>query len=114
MFVNVLQWPVEDGGATVAIDTFCYKHQILIEDRRAYRDQLRRSLARDAYYLLTLAGTDDGYYGLLPANPSKQGDHVVVDPVIDIPSVLYSLEDVRREFSDVVQFEEYKIGRAHV
>jgi SAM-dependent methyltransferase len=90
-------WPVEDESVDVAIDTFCFKHQIPLEHRLTYRSELQRTLKPGGYFLLTLAGDDDGYYSRFLA--SETDEKVIVDPANEIPSMLYSYEDICSFFS---------------
>jgi SAM-dependent methyltransferase len=92
-------WPLEDKSVDIATDMFCYKHQITEEGKRTYRDELARVLKPLGHYLLTLAGLDDGYYAaLLPNSPDPQR-HVIVDPHNGIPSILYTREEIEKEFA---------------
>lgn len=91
-------WPVTTDSIEVAIDTFCFKHQIPVEHREFYRSELDRTLKKGGHFLLTLAGQNDGYYKLFPA--PDLGKNVIVDPANGIPSVLYSKDDILDFFGD--------------
>lgn len=111
-------WPFEDSGLfDVAIDAFCYKHQILPADKEVYRRELARAMKPGGYYLLTLAGVDDGYYGPLLASSPAPDERVIIDPANGIASVLYRKEDILREFGDafeLVQFQhKQRNGQMH-
>jgi SAM-dependent methyltransferase len=106
-------WPVPDRSVDIAIDTFCYKHQIAETDRRAYRDQLTRTMKPGGLFLLTLAGTDDGYYGPLLSSSPNPGGRVIVDPANGIPSVLFTRKDVEDEFRSCISFEFYEHKSKH-
>jgi SAM-dependent methyltransferase len=98
------RWPLESKAASVIIDTFCYKHQIDDEERASYRHELARVLKPGGYYLLTLAGRDDGYYGPLLAKADDPAGRVIIDPANGIRSVLFDRQDVEQEFAGVVRF----------
>jgi SAM-dependent methyltransferase len=101
-------WPFQPGTFDVAIDTFCYKHQIEKTGKETYRRELARVLKSGGFYLLTLAGIDDGYYGpLLKTSPNPR-ERVIVDPANGIPSILYSKEDIEREFADCFHLVHYR------
>lgn len=100
-------WPFDNDAFDIAIDTFCYKHQVTDEGKRIYRQELARVLRKGGFYLLTLAGVDDGYYGPLLADSPDRREHVIVDPVNKIASILYSREDIEKEFSDSFQLIDY-------
>lgn len=91
-------WPFPSNHFGLAIDTFCYKHQISESGKERYRRELARSLKRGGFYLLTLAGTDDGYYGSLLATSGDATRRVIVDPANGIASILYDKQDIEREF----------------
>jgi SAM-dependent methyltransferase len=103
-------WPFQDATLDIAIDTFCYKHQITAEARNIYRRELRRSLKQGGYYLLTLAGKDDGYYGPLLDDSLSNTSRMIVDPQNGIASILYSKEEVEQDFKDAFErcFYEHK------
>ncbi|HTU47203.1 MAG TPA: class I SAM-dependent methyltransferase [Bryobacteraceae bacterium] len=110
-------WPVDDGVATVAIDTFCYKHLMDSEDRAVYRRELARVFKPGGLFLLTLASTEDGYYGSLPYRSLSPGMHAIRDPANGIESVLYERMAVEERFASdfsVVQYrEKKKPGQMH-
>jgi len=99
-------WPVDDESVDIAIDTFCFKHQIPLAHRLTYLSELQRTLKPGGYLLLTLAGDDDGYYSrfLTPDADEK----VIVDPANQIPSMLYSYDDICTFFApfDVASYEK--------
>lgn len=110
-------WPLASDSIDLALDAFCYKHQILREKRAAYRAELWRTLRSGAYFLLTLAGVDDGYYGPLLSSSPDRNERVIVDPANGIPSILFSKADVEAEFAPAmdVAFYEHKVkeGQMH-
>jgi len=87
--------PAEDKSIDIVIDIFCYKHQLDESRKSYYRKELARIMKDDGYYLLSLAGKDDGYYGPL----LKKGSSNIVDPETNVASVLFDPEDIRKEFS---------------
>lgn len=91
-------WLVRSCSIDVAIDTFCYKHQVTSEGKAAYRRELARVMKPGGFYLLTLAGVDDGYYGPLLSTSPRPDDRLIIDPENGIASILYSKEDVNAEF----------------
>lgn len=99
----IREWPLEAGTASAVVDTFCYKHQIDDEERASYRRELARVLKPGGYYLLTLAGRDDGYYGPLLSKAHDPVRRVIVDPANNIPSVLFDRQDVEQEFAGMVR-----------
>lgn len=72
-------WPFVSREFDVAIDTFCYKHQILLESKDTYKKELARVLKKNGYYLLTLAGTDDGYYKQFLNSSPENNRNIIID-----------------------------------
>ena len=96
-----MPWPFKDETFDIATDTFCYTHdQANLETRSNYKNELRRVLKVGGFYLLTLPGVDDGYYGPLLASSPNPKERVIIDPENDIPMVLYTREDVERNFNN--------------
>jgi SAM-dependent methyltransferase len=93
------RWPIEDRSCDLAIDTFCFKHLIPEAERAIYMRELDRVLKPHAHYLLTLAGTDDGYYGPLLSQSPDLSARMIVDPVNQIASILYSKVDIEQLFA---------------
>ena len=110
-------WPFPNDNFDIAIDTFCYKHQIRPEEKELYRRELKRVLKPGAFFLLTLAGTDDGYYGPFLEESPEPDRNVILDSANNILSILYTKEDVLGEFGgfmDLVHYEhKLKDGRMH-
>lgn len=99
-------WPIEKSSLDIAIDVFCYKHIVSKERQRNYRQELWRTLAADGFYLISLASDNDGFYGpLLKTSPSLN-EKLIIDPYSNIPSFLYSQDDLIREFSDLFEIIE--------
>lgn len=87
--------PAEDNSVDIIIDIFCYKHQLNDNKREFYRKELCRILKDNGYYLLSLAGKDDGYYGPL----LQENNNQIIDPHTNIGSVLFDPEDIKKEFA---------------
>lgn len=107
-------WPLPDNSVSVAIDTFCFKHQIPMEHRLIYLEELNRTVKLGGMFLLTLADIEDGYYKQF-LKPDL-GENVIVDPENDIPSVLYSKDDVLcffKGFELVEYIEKRKPSKMH-
>jgi SAM-dependent methyltransferase len=100
-------WPFPPQMFDVAIDAFCYKHQVVAAEKAVYRRELARVMKSGSFYLLTLAGLDDGYYGPLLASSSAADERMIIDPAIEIPSILYTKEDVISEFADTFDLVHY-------
>ncbi len=92
--------PYPANSFDAAIDNFCYKHQVDPILRSSYRHELYRVLKNEGFFLLTLASYQDGFYGSL-RNDRSQTHTIVTDPYTSIPSVLYSQQDVIKEFSSL-------------
>lgn len=93
-------WPIPSDSMDIAIDIFCYKHVVDKEQQKNYRKELYRALKPNGYYLLSLAADDDGFYGSFLKEPSYNECKLIIDPYSQIPSLLYSLEEIVEEFSD--------------
>lgn len=110
--------PGEDGSYDLVTDIFVYKHQMKREVRQEYRRELGRVLAPHGVLLLSLAGVDDGYYGQCPdAAEDDYGARAIVDPAVGVGSVLFTLESLRHEMSDLFRLEmawhKVKDGQMH-
>ena len=99
--------PIEAKSCDVAVDVYCYKHQADKNSQKAYRSELARVLKDGGYYLLSLAGDDDGFYGPLLKNSPDAKNKMIIDPVTRVPSYLYSRQDVEKEFSDYFEVVQY-------
>lgn len=108
--------PYADNTFDAVIDIFSYKHHIDPQKRHMYRQELYRVLKKEGFYLISLASYQDGFYGALREDP-KQTHVSVIDPYNQIPSVLFSLEDLIREFSShfhlVQSNEKYSTSEMH-
>ncbi|MGB4967750.1 MAG: class I SAM-dependent methyltransferase [Candidatus Saccharimonadales bacterium] len=103
-----LPWPLMDNQFDIAIDTFCYKHQIPENSKNMYRSELARVLRKGAKFLITMAGVDDGYYSeFLSTSPEKERN-VIIDPENNIASILYTKQDIIQEFEENFQLVLYE------
>lgn len=101
-------WPVQDNFYDLAIDTFCFKHQISVKSIQNYLAEIVRCLKKDGYYLLTLADRSDGYYRQF-AVPEHSGHRMVIlDPGNNILSVLYRFDEVISLFSPWFKLKYYE------
>jgi SAM-dependent methyltransferase len=92
--------PVEDGSIDVLLDIFVYKHVVHPEARLAYRDEMYRVLAPGGHVVIHLAEPTDGYYGACPLlGDAHAWPHAVLDPVVGVGSVLFTLDELRDEFA---------------
>lgn len=100
------RWPVGNDNYDFVVDTFCYKHLSCESEREKYRLELERVIKEDGHFLLTLASTNDSYYGSLA--PAQDGSlRVVIDPANQIPSVLYDKDSITSTFSPGFILELY-------
>lgn len=98
--------PARDFDIDLVLDVFVYKHHVDPDTRRAYRHELRRVLSSDGRVLICLAESDDGYYGECPPlDGGGGGPQAVFDPMLGLGSVLFSLEELVAEVSDVLALE---------
>lgn len=100
--------PFESSSFDIGIDIFCYKHQTdkSLQDR--YRQELSRILKPKGYFLLSLAGDDDGYYGpLLETSPDPK-NKVIIDPIANVKSILYNRADFENEFKDYFDILDFQ------
>lgn len=104
-------WPFHNEQFDIAIDIFCFKHQVDPDTKENYHRELRRVLRKGAFYLLTLAGKDDGYYGPLLKQSPDPVRNVVTDPMNNLGSILYSEDDILSEFNDAFDVEYYQNKR---
>lgn len=93
-------WPILLNSLDVAIDIFCYKHITNKKAQKNYRNELWKALKPNGFYFISLASVNDGFYGpLLTASPAPE-ERLIIDPHAQIPSYLYSIDDLTQEFSD--------------
>lgn len=101
-------WPIPPNSLDITIDVFCYKHIVHKEKQRKYRHELWKSLKNDGFYFISLASTKDGFYGPLLKNSPNPKEKLIIDPYSNIPSFLYSQEDLQTEFSDLFEIVQTK------
>jgi SAM-dependent methyltransferase len=97
----VEDWPVSPVSMDLAIDAFCFKHITPRDARIAYKDNLLRALRMRGHYLISFASIGDGYYGqYVVEHREENGEQIkiVIDPVNDIPSILFTREHVLQFF----------------
>ncbi|WP_051222919.1 class I SAM-dependent methyltransferase [Conexibacter woesei] len=98
--------PVASGSIDFIVDTFVYKHQVEPSTRRAYRAEMSRVLKATGRVLISVAEPDDDYYGACPSHPSDTaGPHAVIDPALDVGSVLFSARELMEDVADCLQLE---------
>lgn len=102
------KWPMAPHSLDIVIDVFCYKHIIDKSKQANYRQELWNSLKKHGYYFVSLASENDGFYGPLLENSTNKKDKLIVDPHSNIPSFLYSTDDLKNEFSDLFDVVEIK------
>jgi len=110
--------PAGDREIDLVLDVFVYKHQTDPADRRKYREELQRVLSDEGRVLLSVAEPDDGYYGGCPplAHP-EASPHAVLDPVLGLGSVLFSLGELEAEMGEALELEmawrKVRVGDMH-
>lgn len=94
--------PFDEGSVDLVTDIFVYKHQVLAAGREKYRTEIKRVLKKGGLLLLSLADREDGYYSQCPVDEDAdlENSMTITDPAVQIGSVLFSLEDLKAEFSD--------------
>jgi SAM-dependent methyltransferase len=100
------EWPIASDSLDIAIDVFCYKHIVNKKKQNKYRQELWRTLKAEGFYFISLASESDGFYGPLLKNSTNPSDKLIVDPYSNIPSFLYSKDDLIKEFSDLFDVVE--------
>ncbi|MCB9806112.1 class I SAM-dependent methyltransferase [Candidatus Nomurabacteria bacterium] len=97
--------PVDDSTIDFISDTFVYKHQVDDEVRKFYRSEANRVLKEDGKFLVSLAYKDDGYYGQCPIIENGGKLKKIIDPEIDVGSVLFDLKELVEEMSNFFSLE---------
>lgn len=100
--------PVDKASCDLVTDIFVYKHQLDPDQRAAYRAEMARVLKPEGYLLLSLADKADSYYSNCPVveNADPRNPMTIIDPPVQIGSVLFALEDLETEFSDYFKLEK--------
>jgi SAM-dependent methyltransferase len=101
-------WPWPGAQFDVAIDAFCFKHQIEPAAIGNYIAELRRCLKPDGRFMLFLATREDGYYRQFEVPEQYGTGSVIVDAGNNIASRLYSRGEIEGLFQgfDVLHFSE--------
>jgi SAM-dependent methyltransferase len=110
--------PADDGEVDLVLDVFVYKHLVDPRARRRYRGELRRVLSDEGRVLISVAEPGDGYYGSCPPSPNASATpHAILDPVLGLSSVLFSLHDLVVETADALRLEmawqKVQLGEMH-
>lgn len=110
--------PANDREIDLVLDVFVYKHQTDPLVRLEYRKELQRVLSGQGRVLISVAEPSDGYYGGCPPLPdSTAAPHAVVDPVLGLGSVLFSLSELEQEMADTLDLEmawrKVRVGKMH-
>lgn len=111
--------PADHDQFDLATDIFVYKHQLLPSARSRYRRELRRVLRPNGRVMLSLADRTDGYYDQCPdLKVAEAGNpRTIEDPVVNIGSVLFTLEELIVEMGDCfaldMSWHKSKMGVMH-
>lgn len=110
-------WPLADLSLDLVIDVFCFKHLYTTNQQAAYITELLRCLKSGGIFLISLAGIDDGYYGPLLKNSLEPKRNLIVDPVANIQSILYTPEQLEEKFAPnfttIVFEDQRKVDQMH-
>jgi SAM-dependent methyltransferase len=93
-------WPLPSHSINLAIDTFCFKHQIHAEAVQMYVSELARVTRPGARFLLFLAAKEDGYYAQFPTSDQTRPGCIILDPGNEILSRLYDKAEIIDLFKD--------------
>ncbi|MGN9891772.1 class I SAM-dependent methyltransferase [Micromonospora sp. L31] len=112
--------PVADNTCGLLTDIFVYFHQLGDEQRRKYREEMRRVLRPDGVLIVSLATDQDGYYAQCPRlDGDEQGSSVALtyDPHARVGNILLSTAQFLAEFSDFFElsmtWHKRKMGIMH-
>jgi hypothetical protein len=61
--------------------------------------------------MISLAAEDDGYYGPLLRTSPDLKNKMILDPVANVRSILYSRDELEAEFSDEFQVVDFQHNR---
>ena len=99
-------WPFLSESFDIAIDCFCFKHQMHPAGIRNYIRELHRALRNGGYYLLYLAAKDDGYYKQFAQDGQVGPGTIIIDPANEIASRLYDVEEIKELFGGLTILRE--------
>lgn len=109
-----------DESTDLVSDIFVYKHQMSDEARTNYRREIARVLRPGGRWLISFADIADGYYSQCPkvsGAESSQDILRIVDPAIDVGSILFSTAGFLMEVDDLFEQEMHwykvKLGPMH-
>ena len=91
-------WPCPPASQQLAIDAFCFKHQIELTDVFAYARNAADALATGAFLMISFAGREDGYYSKFPTDYQDGLGQIIRDPGNGILSRLYAPDEAVRLF----------------
>ncbi len=87
-------WPIKNSSVDLAIDIFCFKHQVTKTAHNFYKSELARVIKKGGFLLVDLAALDDGYYGHLPKTKFAKDIVKVTDHVTKVDSLLFTKESL--------------------
>jgi ubiquinone/menaquinone biosynthesis C-methylase UbiE len=102
------KFPFPDSEFDYVIDVFCFKHLTEHAPIQNYLAELKRVIKKGGVYHLSLASIDDSYYGPLLNNSPRPLDRMIVDPVTQIPSILYHQKHIEMLFKGFTLLEFYE------
>ena len=109
-------FPYAEEEFDYAIDVFCFTHLVTGPAIQNYIQELKRVLKKGGIYHLSLASTEDGFYGPLLTGSPRPQDRLVIDPNTQIPSILYQRKEIEKLFSNFTLlefFEKRNMGPMH-
>jgi len=105
-------WPVEHASQKLAIDAFCFKHQIAHADIDAYVKNAATAVAPGGLMMVSFAGRGDGYYAQFPIEDDGGAGRLILDPGNQILSRLYDWNELATLFQPfTVVHHATKLGR---
>lgn len=110
-------FPLPTNSFDYGMDIFCFKHLVEKKERQNYLQELQRILKPKAYYLISLASVEDGFYGPLLKDSPRAEEGIIKDPYAGVFSVLHTQETVQEEFAFgfdcVTAFEKWSRSFMH-
>ena len=104
-------WPVPDTAVDLAIDTFCFKHQIQETALQTYVMEATRTLKVGGRFLLFLAAKEDSYYSQFLTSDQHGPGIIIRDPGNNILSRLYDYQEIAAMFEGLA-VERYALKRS--